>query len=101
MNYDVNGQWSGVVGPNAPIYDWCSSDRPGAAAPAVAAWTAAKFPANQLLLGTAAYGHPFNVTPSNALDALGQIKLNPPFTKDTKVIGIGKLFSYVLKPSPK
>lgn len=68
MNYDVWGSWSTAVGPNAPLNDTCASsaDQQGSAVSAVEAWTKAGFPANQIVLGVASYGHSFKVTPSNA-----------------------------------
>ena len=74
MNYDVWGSWSSSVGPNAPLNDTCASaaDQQGSAVSAVKAWTGAGFPANQLVLGVASYGHSFSVANSAALsgDAL-------------------------------
>lgn len=71
MNYDVWGSWSNAVGPNAPLNDTCASaaDQEGSAVSAVKAWTTAGFPANQLVLGVAAYGHSFNVSNSAALSS--------------------------------
>lgn len=68
MNYDVWGLWSNAVGPNAPLNDTCapSTDQQGSAVSAVMAWTAAGFPANQLVLGLASYGHSFLVTDNDA-----------------------------------
>ena len=58
MNYDVWGS-SSVPGPNAPLSDGCKNSlQPLANAyAAVNSWTSAGFPANQLALGTAAYGY--------------------------------------------
>ena len=68
MNYDVWGLWSSAVGPNAPLDDTCAppADQQGSAVSAVKAWTAAGFPANQLVLGLASYGHSFQVTENDA-----------------------------------
>ncbi|TBU57448.1 glycoside hydrolase [Dichomitus squalens] len=73
MNYDVWGSWSTYVGPNAPLNDTCASaaDQQGSAVSAVNAWTAANFPANQLVLGVASYGHSFSVPNSAALSGSG------------------------------
>ncbi|KAG6833883.1 hypothetical protein H0H87_007894 [Tephrocybe sp. NHM501043] len=58
MNYDV---WdsSPTPGPNAPMYDACknSSQPESNAVAAVEKWTAAGFPASQLVLGLPAYGY--------------------------------------------
>jgi len=62
MNYDVWGPWSPTVGPNAPLDDTCAPDGVGSAVSAVKAWTAAGFPASQILLGVASYGHAFHVS---------------------------------------
>jgi len=83
MNYDLNGQWSTVVGPNAPLADECSTVKAGSATEAIASWTEAKFPASQLLLGVPAYGHSFSVKASDAVDSAGVLTLNAPFTKNT------------------
>ena len=68
MNYDVWGSWSSSVGPNAPLNDTCASgaDQQGSAVSAVKAWTDAGFPANQLVLGVASYGHSFKVASTAA-----------------------------------
>ncbi|KAF8592399.1 glycoside hydrolase family 18 protein [Ramaria rubella] len=58
MNYDV---WSSSPqpGPNAPLSDAChNSTQPEANAnAAIASWTAAGFPAQQIMLGLPAYGY--------------------------------------------
>ncbi|KAL0949420.1 hypothetical protein HGRIS_009481 [Hohenbuehelia grisea] len=58
MNYDVWGS-SSTPGPNAPFYNGCSnSSQPEAnAVSAFNAWTAAGFPASQLVLGLPSYGY--------------------------------------------
>jgi chitinase len=70
MDYDVWGRWTrpALVGPNAPLDDACDNQhaRQGSAASAVAAWTAAGFPARQIILAVAAYGHSFHVDPAAA-----------------------------------
>lgn len=57
MNYDVFS--SGDPGPNAPLSDGCgTSSMPLANAyAAIASWTQAGMPANQIMLGIAAYGY--------------------------------------------
>jgi chitinase len=69
MNYDVWGSWSATVGPNAPLNDTCapSAASQGSAVSALDAWTAASFPASQILLGVASYGHSFHVAAADAL----------------------------------
>lgn len=69
MNYDIWGSWSTAVGPNAPLNDTCapSGAQEGSAVYAVQAWTSASFPADQILLGVASYGHSFNVPQSSAM----------------------------------
>ncbi|KAF9227049.1 glycoside hydrolase, partial [Gyrodon lividus] len=68
MNYDVWGPWSSAVGPNAPLNDTCAppADQVGSAVSAVKAWGAAGMPANKIVLGVAAYGHSYSVSPSDA-----------------------------------
>ncbi|KAF9069510.1 chitinase [Rhodocollybia butyracea] len=78
MNYDIWGSWSSTVGPNAPLNDTCAPVRDGSAVSAIKAWTAAGFPADQLSLGVAAYGHSFNVSNSNALKG-STLQLYPAF----------------------
>ncbi|OWZ52219.1 chitinase [Cryptococcus neoformans] len=58
MNYDVWGS-SSTPGPNAPLSDGCgNSTQPLANAyAAVASWTSAGMPANQITLGVPAYGY--------------------------------------------
>ncbi|EJD03463.1 glycoside hydrolase [Fomitiporia mediterranea MF3/22] len=70
MNYDVWGSWSTSVGPNAPLNDTCASaeHQQGSAVSAVAAWTAAGMPPNQIVLGVASYGHSFAVNASSAFN---------------------------------
>ena len=70
MDYDIWGTWSSSVGPNAPLDDTCapSDKQQGSAVSAVNAGTAAGFPADQLLLGVASYGHGFHVDQDVAFD---------------------------------
>ncbi|KAL6301424.1 glycoside hydrolase [Sparassis latifolia] len=77
MDYDVWGTWSGSagVGPNAPLNDSCSTHQAGSAVSAVDNWTKAGFPANQIVLGVASYGHSFLVTPDNAFSPTGSTTL--------------------------
>ncbi|KAJ3841144.1 glycoside hydrolase family 18 protein [Lentinula raphanica] len=81
MNYDIWGSWSPTVGPNAPLNDSCAPVQDGSAVSAVNAWTAAGFPADQISLGLAAYGHSFDVSNSNALSGSNSktLKLYPAF----------------------
>ncbi|KAH9057928.1 glycoside hydrolase family 18 protein [Lactarius deliciosus] len=89
MNWDVWGSWSNGVGPNAPLDDSCAptSDQEGSAVSAVKAWSTAGFPANQIILGVASYGHSFHVNQSSALDASGNIQLYAPFDKSQQPAG--------------
>ncbi|KAI0364435.1 chitinase [Pilatotrama ljubarskyi] len=92
MNYDVWGPWSSAVGPNAPLDDTCAtnkSEKAGSAVSAVAAWTAAGMPANQTVLGVAAYGHSFYVNKADALPKKGAHALAayPPFVADKQPAG--------------
>ncbi|KAI9444238.1 glycoside hydrolase family 18 protein [Lactarius indigo] len=89
MNYDVWGSWSNSVGPNAPLDDSCapSSDQDGSAISAVKAWSTAGFPANQIILGVASYGHSFHVGNDSAVDTSGNIALYAPFDKSQQPAG--------------
>ncbi|KAJ7587134.1 glycoside hydrolase family 18 protein [Mycena floridula] len=81
MNYDVWGPWSPTTGPNAPLDDSClpAANQVGSAVSAVAAWTEAGFPANQIALGIASYGHSFHVD--------GGIAAYAPFDKALQPLG--------------
>ncbi|KAI0358738.1 chitinase [Trametes cingulata] len=89
MNYDVFGPWSSTAGPNAPLDDTCAPYKEGSAVSAVSAWTAAGMPANQIVLGVAAYGHSFFVNKADALSPQGGHSLNayPPFVADKQPAG--------------
>ncbi|KAI0743675.1 chitinase [Daedaleopsis nitida] len=89
MNYDIWGSWSDAVGPNAPLDDTCASsaNQQGSAVSAVAQWSAAGMPANQIVLGVAAYGHSFHVSPSAAVSSDGQMNAYPAFDKDQQPNG--------------
>ncbi|KAF7291893.1 Glycoside hydrolase family 18 protein [Mycena indigotica] len=88
MNYDVWGSWSPSVGPNAPLNDSCASaaDQQGSAVSAVKAWTTANFPAHQIALGLAAYGHSFKVAPQSAMNG-GNVALYPSYDKSVQPVG--------------
>lgn len=87
MNYDIWGSWSSTVGPNSPLNDTCAPTQAGSAVSAVNAWTTAKFPASQIALGVAAYGHSFHVSNSDALDSSGSLVPYPPFDKSQQPLG--------------
>jgi len=67
--------------------DTCAPSPRGSVVSAVKAWTAAGFPADQIVLGVASYGHSFHVNPTDALDASGNIKPYPPFDKSQQPAG--------------
>ncbi|KAI0944963.1 hypothetical protein AcV7_001623 [Taiwanofungus camphoratus] len=87
MDHDVWGSWSKYVGPNAPLNDSCAQSRyqMGSAVSAVKAWTAAGFPANQIALGVASYGHGFFVSPNDAFapGSTTQLVAYPPLQNTT------------------
>ncbi|KAJ7150983.1 glycoside hydrolase family 18 protein [Mycena crocata] len=91
MVYDVWGSWSPTVGPNAPLNDSCapSADRDGSAVSAVNAWTAANFPANQITLGVASYGHSFRVPPTAAIGETSALALYPTFNQGPSAQPLG------------
>jgi len=90
MNYDIWGSWSSAVGPNAPLNDSCAmpSDQQGSAVSAVKAWTNAGMPANQIVLGVAAYGHSFSVNSSDAfVSGTKTLAAYPAFNKSNQPLG--------------
>lgn len=89
MNYDIWGSWSESVGPNAPLNDTCASvaNQQGSAVSAVAQWSAAGFPVNQIILGVASYGHSFHVAKTDAVSNDGQIQAYPAFDADQQPSG--------------
>jgi len=89
MNYDVWGSWSPTAGPNAPLFDSCAPAQDGSAHSGVTAWTAAKFPANQIVLGVPSYGHSFSVAPSAAI-VNNALALYPQFDKSYQPPGQGE-----------
>lgn len=86
MNYDVWGSWSATTGPNAPLNDTCSSQQEGSAVSAVKSWTDSGFPANQLVLGVASYGHSFKVAQTAAL-AGSALNAYAAFDKSSQPLG--------------
>lgn len=92
MNYDVWGSWSNTAGPNAPLNDTCVANKTteagGSAVSGVAAWTAAGFPVDQIVLGVAAYGHSFFVNKKDALNKTGgMISSYPAFDSSQSIVG--------------
>jgi len=70
MNYDIHGNWSTGLGPNAPLNDSCVTDpsqAQGSAVTLVDQWVKAGFPHHQIVLGMASYGHTFDVKASEIL----------------------------------
>ncbi|KAF9109055.1 hypothetical protein BGX27_008038 [Mortierella sp. AM989] len=63
MAYDIMGSWSATTGPNAPFNNGPSglADQ-FSFTQSIDAWTAAKFPANKLVMGTAFYGRSVTTT---------------------------------------
>ncbi|KAF9558513.1 glycoside hydrolase family 18 protein [Agrocybe pediades] len=97
MNYDVWGA-SSTPGPNAPMADLCkTSKQPTAsAAGALAAWSAAKFPASKMLLGIALYGY---VSKSSKTVLTGSSMPSPEMVflhKEEKESGDGKVITSFL-----
>ncbi|KAJ1950638.1 hypothetical protein FBU59_000582 [Linderina macrospora] len=56
MQYDINGGWNTQTGPNAPLEAEPGKGAQLSFASAIAAWTGAGWPANQLTAGLAFYG---------------------------------------------
>ena len=91
MNYDVWGSWSSTVGPNAPLNDTCAvpANQVGSAVSAIKAWTAAGMPVDQIVLGVAAYGHSFTVSPSDAFvdSSKTELAAYPKFNASNQPLG--------------
>ncbi|KAJ8522162.1 hypothetical protein ONZ45_g1245 [Pleurotus djamor] len=81
MNYDVWWMSSATIGPNAPLRDSCAApqNQHGSAESALASWVNAGFPAEQIMLGVASYGHSFSVSPEDALTATGDVEVYPKY----------------------
>lgn len=95
MNYDIWGSWSATAGPNAPLNDTCvannATEKGGSAVSAIAAWTGAGFPADQIVLGVGAYGHSFSVAKKDAFvngnEKKGLVSSYPPFNSSYQPFG--------------
>jgi len=89
MVYDIWGSWDTTVGPNAPLNDTCAPPayQEGSAVSAIQAWTSAKFPANQIVLGVASYGHSFFVPRSIAIASNGDLAAYPAFNASLQPSG--------------
>ncbi|KAG0047044.1 hypothetical protein BGZ83_007838 [Gryganskiella cystojenkinii] len=63
MAYDIMGSWSATTGPNAPFKNGPAGKADQfSVTQAIDSWTAAKFPANKLVVGTAFYGRSVTTT---------------------------------------
>ncbi|KAF9163366.1 hypothetical protein BGX21_001582 [Mortierella sp. AD011] len=62
MAYDIYGSWSDTTGPVAPLGTPPSPNGPYSVTQAVQSWTAAGWPEDQLVVGTAFYGYSFTAT---------------------------------------
>ncbi|KAJ2654417.1 hypothetical protein IWW48_006119 [Coemansia sp. RSA 1200] len=60
MQYDINGAWMEITGPNAPLNYEKGKATPLSFASAIDAWTGAGWPAGQLNVGLAFYGRATN-----------------------------------------
>ena len=91
MDYDIWGSWSKTAGPNAPLNDSCVTNPAqagGSAVSAVSAWTKAGFPADQIVLGVASYGHSFAVKKADALgNGTTLLTSFPPFNASAQPTG--------------
>ena len=90
MNYDIWGSWSATVGPNAPLNDSCAAaaDQQGSAVSAVAKWTNAGVPVNQIVLAVPSYGHSFSVNSSDAfVSGTKTLAAYPAFNKSNQPLG--------------
>ncbi|KIY49515.1 chitinase [Fistulina hepatica ATCC 64428] len=90
MNYDIWGPWSATAGPNAPLNDSCASaaDQQGSAVSAVNSWMNAGMPANQIVLGIAAYGHSYTVNSTDAYpNNTWELGLYPAFNSSDRRLG--------------
>lgn len=92
MDYDVwgPGYGAGTVGPNAPLADKCAdkANQLGSATDYVQQWTTAGFPANQLVLGVASYGHGYEVAKADAFEADGKtLAAYPKYNGNVNITG--------------
>jgi len=72
MNYDIWGNWSDTLGPNAPLNDTCETNpdfQQGSAVTFVDQWVKAGFPKYKIVLGMASYGHTFAVAAKDVKSA--------------------------------
>lgn len=88
MNYDLYGMWSATAGPNAPLASACDTrNNQGSATLGIDAWIAAGMPADQIVLGLAAYGHGFRVTQDAALGNGTTLDMYPAFNSSDRFQG--------------
>lgn len=91
MNYDLFGEWTPTVGPNAPMNDSCAppGDQEGSAVSGINNWVNAGFPSKQIVLAMPAYAHSFSVPTTAAFDSTGQLALFPLADRAKQPLGDG------------
>ncbi|KAJ2402247.1 hypothetical protein GGI23_000847 [Coemansia sp. RSA 2559] len=72
MQYDINGAWSKVTGPNAPLNFEKGKGLQASFVSAIDAWTGAGWPANQINAGLAFYGRATTALEDMTKDATNQ-----------------------------
>ncbi|KAJ2721830.1 hypothetical protein GGI07_003713 [Coemansia sp. Benny D115] len=72
MQYDINGGWNTVTGPNAPFDYEQGKGLQASFVSAIDAWTGAGWPANQLVAGIAFYGRSTIASVDMTLDPTNQ-----------------------------
>ena len=74
--------YNSITGPNVPLNDSCSPYQNGSMVSAVASWTKAGFPANQIVLAVLTIGFRYSVPRSVAVSSDNQLQVYVPFNKD-------------------
>ena len=78
---------SSITGPIVPLNDSCSSYQNGSFVSAVASWTKAGLPANQIVLAVLTLGFRYSVPRSIAVSSDSQLQIYIPFNKDKDLHG--------------
>ncbi|RCI12122.1 putative chitinase [Ophiocordyceps polyrhachis-furcata BCC 54312] len=83
MAYDINGGWGAVTGPNAPFNFEKGKGEQLSFVSAIDSWMQAGWPANQMVVGFAFYGHSMQALQDMTKDAKNQ------YQPQSKVVPLG------------